>query len=125
VLFDGKLRQVHGRGWSELTSSEADGEVDEADEVDEVDEAVDEVDEAEAVDEADDEVNVEPAAEQADGDAAPTPATQAGGRPRRGRRPRPAQAGRMTSGCGHLAKVPRRVWSPRSAPSEQSGGTLP
>ena len=66
---------------------EGDDEVaDEADDLDEGDDA-DDVDDADDADDADDEVSVEPA-----------PAAQAGGRPRRGRRPRPAQARRMTSG---------------------------
>jgi hypothetical protein len=78
-------------------ADETDDEVDEVDdEADEIDDEVDEADEADGeVDEVDDEADVEPATEQAEGDAPPTPA-QAGGRPRRGRRP--AQAGRMTSG---------------------------
>jgi len=66
----------------------ADDEADELDEGDEGDEEVaDEADDLDEGDDADDEVSVEPA-----------PAAQAGGRPRRGRRPRPAQARRMTSG---------------------------
>ena len=72
----------------------ADDEADELDEGDEGDEGDDEVadeaddlDEGDDADDADDEVSIDPA-----------PAARAGGRPRRGRRPRPAQAGRMTSG---------------------------
>jgi hypothetical protein len=72
----------------------ADDEADELDEGDEGDEGDDEVadeaddlDEGDDADDADDEVSIDPA-----------PAAPAGGRPRRGRRPRPAQAGRMTSG---------------------------
>ena len=64
----------------------AHGADDEADELDEGDEG-DDADDADDAEDAEDEVSVEPA-----------PAAQAGGRPRRGRRPRPAQAGRMTSG---------------------------
>ena len=74
-------------------ADEAD-DLDEADELDDADEGDDEVadeaddlDEGDDADDADDEVSIDPA-----------PAAPAGGRPRRGRRPRPAQAGRMTSG---------------------------
>ena len=77
-------------------------ELDEGDEGDEDDEVADEADEPDEGDEGDNETDADDAddADDAEDEVSidPAPAAQAGGRPRRGRRPRPAHAGRMTSG---------------------------